>query len=307
MKISLVIETWNLGTRIEPALTALVDRLRAQSVAPAELVVTHADLPAEARARVDRIAGRAITWVRPGRTADYYAHKNAGFDATTGEIVAFIDGDCTPGPRWLERLVAPIRAGEAKVAAGRTRYPAGPAAIAGTAVDFPLFPSPLARGAVRNFFANNVAFARDVFAARRYPELPEMFHGQCQVLALRLQAEGVIVRLSEGAVLEHAWPDGIAESLTMRLLRGADTRAFAPHLAHAYAPRLEAHVDRLGAIPALAVLALRAARATRDLVRARPGAIPLAAGLGFVLAASAIDGAGAIAARRITRARRRRT
>lgn len=303
MRISLVIETWNVGTdaaAVEDAVTRLVARLGAEALRADELVVTHAGLPGAACARLRaRAAPTPLTLVRVPDGADYYVHKNLGFAASTGDVVAFVDGDCTPCPGWLASLTAPIVAGEAEVCAGPTGYPPGPASVAGTAIDFPLLPSGLADGAVRNFFANNVAFARPVFEARRYPTIDGMFHGQCQILGLALHDEGIAVRLAPGARLEHAWPEGARALLAMRLLRGADARAMTPHLVRSYAPRLEPVLETLGPWPALALLAARTVRGGRVLLRDEARPAGRAAGALFLVGAFLVDASGALAQRRV--------
>ncbi len=262
---------------MESGLAELLTRLGRQSFPLerlAELVVTHDGLPAEAIARLAVRAGRRLTPVELPPGSGYYEHKNRGFEATTGEVVAFTDGDCAPCPGWLEALTDPIVRGEARVVAGSTRYPSGPAALAATAMDFPIVVNRDAPVSLRHFFANNVAFAREVFAARRgYPEAPRMFHGQCQMLALALQRDGTIIRFAPGASIEHAWPEGAREKLKTRLLKGADARSLVPHLARAYAPRLGRPIAHLGPLPALALLGARAVRAGGGggaLARARP-------------------------------------
>ena len=98
---------------------------------------------------------------------------------------------------------------------------------------------------MRNFFANNVAFARDVFAAHPYPRVDEpMFHGQCQILALRLAEVGIAIQYAPEARAIHAWPASIREWLEVRLLRGADSVSLLPYVAGAYGVSL----DGLGAL-----------------------------------------------------------
>jgi glycosyltransferase involved in cell wall biosynthesis len=66
--------------------------------------------------------------------SDYYEHKNLGFDATSGQMVAFLDGDCQPAPTWLAALLAPLREGS-QVVAGATSY-AGVMAPLANRLDF---------------------------------------------------------------------------------------------------------------------------------------------------------------------------
>src|SRR5947208_13402715 len=53
--------------------------------------------------------------------ANYFANKNAGAAAASGEIIALVDADCVAAPDWLERLVSRFEPDMAAVA-GYTRY-----------------------------------------------------------------------------------------------------------------------------------------------------------------------------------------
>lgn len=290
---SLVIETWNLGREPDAIARGLAQQLRAvapQLGADDELIVTHAELDAATRAALARGLGREIRWQMLSPAAGYYDHKNAGFDATTGEIVAFLDGDCAPVAGWLGALTAPIARGDATVVAGFTSY-AGALAPIANQLDFPYFGG-RGPGTVRNFFANNVAFARDVFAARRYPSIAPMFHGQCQVLALRLAEDRVPIQLAPAARVTHAWPDGPRAWIATRLLRGADTVSLLPYVADTYAPRARPLVARLGPVPALSVLGVRAVRGAMTAVRRGPRLRNLA----LVAACTLVDALGAATA-----------
>lgn len=299
MSVSLVVEGWNIDSKAD-ALATLLAKLAPQIArAHAEVIVTHAGLAADACTTLDRELGLAIRWVELPRDAGYYEHKNAGFAVTTGDVVAFIDGDCDPTPGWLAALLEPFDRG-ARVVAGATTY-AGELAPLANELDFPYFdPARRPFGAtaqtpaatVLNFFANNVAFARDVFAARRYPTIAPMFHGQCQVLALQLAAAGIAITFAADARVTHAWPDDAAEWLHVRLLRGADTTQLLPYVLAAHAPKLAGAADRLGPLPALALFGFRAVRATWSALRRGP----TLRGLALVAGVTAVDTVGAVAA-----------
>jgi hypothetical protein len=291
--VSVMIESWNLGEdlgKVERGLWDLVDRLAPQiAAADAEVAITHRGLGDRARTSIERTLERPITWVALPDGAGYYEHKNRGFDATTGDIVAFLDGDCAPSETWLASLIRPIARGEAMVAAGMTSYPGELAALANQ-IDFPYFER--GTGRVRNFFANNVAFAREVFAQRRYPTIEPMFHGQCQVLGLQLLVEHVAIRFAADARVTHAWPADLAEWLEVRLLKGADTVSLLPYVIATYAPAALPIARRLGRFPALAILGLRAITGTWSALRRGPRL----KGLGLVAAVTVLDAIGAAAA-----------
>jgi mycofactocin glycosyltransferase len=288
--IAVVVESWNAhgdARPLERVLAALSPQLGSQ-LDGAELVVTHAGpMPRE---RLERAAGRAITWACVPRDAGYYEHKNRGFAATDADIVAFVDGDCTPRSGWLEALTEPIAARRARVVAGSTAY-AGLLAPLATRLDFPSFVRDRGRGTVRNFFANNVAFARTAFTG--YPDLP-MFHGQCQVLALQLAAAGIAIHAAPGARVTHAWPGSAREWLAVRFLRGADTVALIPYIARHHAPRVAPLVAWLGPAPALAVLGARAVMGTWTALRHGPRLRGLALVAGVTLADALGAAAGPI-------------
>ncbi|MFT3698095.1 MAG: hypothetical protein QM831_33445 [Kofleriaceae bacterium] len=184
-------------------------------------------------------------------------------------------------PRSLE----PITDG-AKVVAGFTTYPGELAPLANE-LDFPVFRH--RPGTVRNFFANNVAFATGAFTG--YPELP-MFHGQCQVLALQLLATHISIVHAPTARVTHAWPDSPRAWLEVRLLRGADTSSLLPHVLGHYVPRVARVTNKLGRAPALAVLAGRAITGSVKALRTHHRA----KGLALVAGVTLLDGIGCAAA-----------
>ena len=311
-KAALVLETNNLrgGAGLAQAvdsLKRLVSALSKQTVPPAALaqwIITHDGLPADACAEIVALAGCPIDFVEIGASTGYYDAKNDGFDrvdADRCDIVVFGDADCRPADDWLEHLLAPFarEAGDAPVAvAGRTSYAPNVLGIALTSIDFMYFPSPLRAGATRNFYANNVAFRRDVFAQFRYEPLDGVYRAHCQVMGLRMQAAGVAVEFAPAAHTEHRLPDTHRESLKLRWMRGEDSVGLTPYLVNAYLPRGWQWLGRSGPLGPFCVMAMRLGYSLRALDRQqlpRLGALRYLAAVGVTIAASAVDMLGALA------------
>jgi hypothetical protein len=304
---ALILETNNLRGSADPdRVTASLDRLLRHLGAQTrplraldELVVTHDGLDERQRARLEAAAGTPVRFLLLPPDTGYYEAKNLGFDASSAEVVAFGDADCWPDPAWLDRLLAPFsEAPSALVVAGRTTYRDDVLGAAATSIDFMYFPSPLGEGATRNFYANNVAFRRDVFAARRYQPAPGIYRGHCQRLGLRLAEDRIPVRYEAAAHTVHRFPDSAAELLRLRLLRGADTAEMAPSFADAFLPARLRWLGRLGPLSPLGVLALRlgwSAQAVGKQGLSEVHGARRAACLAAVCGISAADAAGALA------------
>lgn len=263
---ALVIETNNLrgsdlAAVVDP-LTRLLEHLAHQTRPLTSLdavVITHDGLPPEARDRVERATAATLQWVELPRDTGYYEAKNLGFAATQAGVVAFADGDCWPDPQWLESLLAPFTDPATQVVAGRTTYRPDAIGAAATTIDFNYYPSPLGPGCVKNFYANNVAFRREVFGRFGYVPADRIYRGHCQVLGMRLQQEGIPVLFAPAARTVHRFPDRVRDFLKLRLHRGADARELAPNLAKAVLPTSLRWIGSLGPVSACAVLAPRLA------------------------------------------------
>jgi hypothetical protein len=258
--------------------------------------VTHHGWDSAALERLCSAAGVALRFVAVAPETTYYAAKNAGFGATTADVVAFADADCWPDPGWLERLLSPFADPAVQVTAGRTVYRAGVFGTALTTIDFLYFPSPSGVDHTRNFYANNVAFRRDVFEAHRYRVGEDFYRGHCQTVGLRLRAAGVPIRFVSTARTVHRLPDSVGELVRLRLLRGADTVSLAPHIVDALIPGAPPLVRH----PALAASAVLAARWACSLVAINRQDQPQLRGTrrlacaAALTAVSLVDGAGAV-------------
>jgi hypothetical protein len=305
---ALVLETENLVAlgAVDEAVTASMERLLAELARGDlplgeldEVVLTHEGLEPRALARLTRAAGRPVRYVEVPRGCGYYESKNHGFDATSADVVAFGDADCWPDRGWLAALFAPfVRAGDVCVVAGRTAYARGPLGDVLTAIDFRPIASPLGAGCVRHFLANNVAFRRDVFAARRYSSRADLHRGACGVLALRLHEEAIAIHLAPGAQTTHRTPEGPRELIARRIHRGSDLATLAPDVARAHLPAQLRWVGGMRRAAPMAMLGGRLVLALPELARPRRGAVTRTA---LALGITAIDAFGAARAHLVTR------
>ncbi|MCA9708270.1 MAG: glycosyltransferase, partial [Myxococcales bacterium] len=259
--VALVLETNNLrggdAPRVAESLARLLAHLRAQSFALEgldQIVVTHDGLSEGQRRTLRLAAARSLTFVRLPPGTDYYAAKNLGFAATTAEVVVFGDSDCWPDRQWLSALVAPFGDPGVQVVAGRTSYRADVLGAALTSIDFMYFPSAHGPECRRNFYANNVAFRREIFERRRFPVHERIYRGPCQLLGMQLHEEGVGVRYEAQAHTVHRLPDDMAELVRLRLLRGQDSAELTPRLVEHVLPSAP-WLGRMGPLsPALVLL-----------------------------------------------------
>jgi glycosyltransferase involved in cell wall biosynthesis len=296
-----VLETHNLeggGGDVASGLERVLDRLATQTYRLdklADFVITHRGIAAADRARCEHAARRPIHWLELGEDVGYYQAKNRGFDVAKGDVVVFADGDCWPDPDWLESLLAPFSDASVRVVAGRTTYRRDLLGTAATTIDFMYFPTPLGEGYTRNFYANNVAFRRDVFETRRFGD-HEVYRGHCAVLGLDLHTDRIPIVFQPSARTIHRFPDSLRELGKLRMMRGRDTYELTPSLGRAL--RRDLSLPRLGPVVPLGVLAIRFAFSLRSIGRQQ---MPPARGLrklavaGAIAAISAVDAAGALA------------
>ncbi|WP_428033279.1 glycosyltransferase [Amphritea sp.] len=274
---ALVLETNNLrgGECFEQVVSSLkrVTGLLSQQSIPltalAQIVITHDGLDESSCKVLEGIAGKQIDFVLIDSTTGYYQAKNAGFAATDPEHckwVVFADADCVPAADWLAQLLYPFIKDETlAVVAGRTSYAPNLAGTALTTLDFMYFPSPLAEGATRNFYANNVAFRREVFAAYHYQDLASVYRAHCQVLGLQLQSQGIPLHFAAKAHTVHRFPDSLSDIVKLRWLRGQDTHGLTPFLVKSYMPVGLQWLSRSGPIGPLCVLFARLSYSLRAL------------------------------------------
>ena len=113
-RAAVIVAVYNGAATLRDCLESL---LRLDYPAPWELIVVdNASTDGTARL-LEQYAGR----LRVGREERRgpAAARNRGLAATTAEVVAFTDADCTVDPAWLRHLVAPLTDPTVGIAGGR--------------------------------------------------------------------------------------------------------------------------------------------------------------------------------------------
>ena len=114
-RISVVIPCYNEGATIE----AVIERVRASSVAPVDIVVVDdASTDGTRELLRERIAGQDVRVLYHDANRGKGAALRTGFAAATGEIVIVQDADLEYDPADYPRLLAPILDGRADVVFG---------------------------------------------------------------------------------------------------------------------------------------------------------------------------------------------
>jgi GT2 family glycosyltransferase len=144
--------------------------------------------------------------VLSGPPLNQWIARNRAAKAASGSVLAFIDADCVPDPRWLEAGLEALRTCD--VAAGQLELSVSRASTVWTAVAAEtLFDQ---RQAVQAGWASagNFFIHRDLF--ERIGRFDESIpYGGDVDLGRRLRAAGARVEFASGAVVSHpTWDDG---------------------------------------------------------------------------------------------------
>ncbi|MEX0973351.1 MAG: glycosyltransferase [Solirubrobacterales bacterium] len=197
MSVSVVVPTRDRPEKLRRCLAALAGAHEVVVVddgSRAEAAV--AEVVAAAGARLLRLEGEGPA-----------AARNAGARAAAGDVVCFSDDDCEPEPGWAQALAAPILAGAAGSAAGRTvtAPDASPADRAWQAIADHLQQSASSPGSPSPGFAPtcNLACSRALLEQLPFDESFPLAAGEDRDWAARAAARNAAPNFVADAVVVH--------------------------------------------------------------------------------------------------------
>jgi Glycosyl transferase family 2 len=160
---------------------------------------------------------------------DYYALKNLGVAAATGELVVFVDSDVLPEPRWLANLLAPFEDPDVSVVGGNSYVELTGTYSRAFALTWflPLRYTVDTVTRMSHLATNNLAFRREVAERFPFPSMPETSRGSCQVLRRSMARHGLKMMTAEGARVGHPAPTGLGVFFLRAFSRGRDRLLFA--------------------------------------------------------------------------------
>jgi glycosyltransferase involved in cell wall biosynthesis len=158
---------------------------------------------------------------------DYYQAKNFGASFSDAEVIVFLDSDVIPEDGWLSAITEPFwNNDDIQVLGGHTYV--DPKGVVGKAFSLGwFFPIPTRELCLANkkigFFANNVAFRRNVLHKYKFPKMPKgMTRGSCSMLAMSLLTEGILIWGNSAARTSHPHPNGFKHFIIRGLAQGRD-------------------------------------------------------------------------------------
>ena len=211
---------------------------------PVEILVVQSDGTTTAPPAVEApLFERRVLTAPP---TGYYGLKNHGFAQSRGEVVVFIDSDVIPEPGWLKAILAPLADRSVHVVGGQAYIAPGGVYHKAFAL-FWFFPLRLERdshAAPMAFFANNVAFRRDVFAKFPFDVDHRSSRGACLALAATLGDAGIAIHRTTDARVAHPPPKGLQHFVARGLAQGRDRLLRARQSGAAREARLLASFER---------------------------------------------------------------
>ena len=156
----------------------------------------------------------------------YCRQKNEGAAGSTGDLIIFLDSDVTPEPTWLAAYLNAFLDPRVQVAVGNTyvdtsRGDAYSRAMALTWM-FPLRDAAGEMCPTTWFYANNVAFRRDLFQKHPFPDTPGLKHHPAALLVQELNRAGVTLWHVGQARGHHPAPNGFGHFFIRAVASGRE-------------------------------------------------------------------------------------
>lgn len=165
----------------------------------------------------------AVTRIMATDNLRYYEQKNYGAQHTGGDIKIFLDSDVVPERGWLRALLSSFENPEVGVVGGQTYMEYRGLYTRAFALFWIWQLRDPGQGLVpaSKFYANNVAFRSEIFAAHPFPDLATN-RDQCTVLARELCAAKVGLFLQKSARVSHPPPRGAWNFIKKAINDGRD-------------------------------------------------------------------------------------
>lgn|GEM_PF-3546904 len=195
-RVSVIIAAYNDRERLHRCLLSLAGQVSLSDIA--ELIVVD-DGSTDGTSEMVRRDHPGVRLV-PGDNRGAEIARNRGVDAASGDIIAFIDSDCTAEPGWLDCIVERLRDNRSLVVGGRIVHRGTFWQRLTGIADFGEYQGPRPRD-VRALPTCNMGLWKEVFAAVRFdhrlrPNADTLF---CQELLRR----GATLRYDPAVFVSH--------------------------------------------------------------------------------------------------------
>lgn len=243
MSFSILIEWENVllsgESRANKMLSIVVDQANLCKNCSQIIVSANTDQP-WLKVRPKGLNGK-IEWILIVNTGlHYYQLKNEAACHAKSEIIVFVDSDVLPYKNWLKNLTDSFENPSIQASCG-TSYIDHHNLYTKAFALFWLFPTkgyypPRQKRTTNHFFANNVAFKKNLFLRYNYGKVDAGSRGQCLALGERLCKDGIEIYLCENAIVAHPAPQFGNHFLLRALAEGRDrllrNKPYHQHIGH---------------------------------------------------------------------------
>jgi len=167
----------------------------------------------------------------------YYELKNKAASVAKGEIIIFVDSDVIPENQWLANILQGFEDPKVMVSCGKAWMDHDSLYSKAFAL-FWFFPLKNKIGSTdkpklrktNHFFANNVAFYKDLFLKYGFISDEKASRGGCLLLAERLIENNIDIFMCEEALVAHPPPQPGADFVMRTLAQGRDKKLWSKKL-----------------------------------------------------------------------------